>query len=174
MRKCIISSSRKSRGRAAWRVGRVETPQCHKELCVLCILSCNPPSGLMVTCLQPFQAPHPDTATSREESGHFFLWLFLRSEKIFPKLCSGNEQMSPHISLATLAIRDLFALIISFDKKEKPPEYTIPKPITGEGEWDYPETNEAHLWSWDESPFPHLWSWNRSLISGGYKGMAIF
>lgn len=59
--------------------------------------------------------------------------------------------MSPHVSLATFAIRDLFVLIISVGKKEKPSEYIIPKPITGKGEWDYPETNEAHLWSWDGS-----------------------
>lgn len=40
-----------------------------------------------------------------------------------------------HIRLARFALRDLFALIVSVGKKKKPLEYTIPKPVTGRGNW---------------------------------------
>lgn len=43
--------------------------------------------------------------------------------------------MFPHIRLARFALRNLFALIVSVGKKKKPLEYTIPKPVTGRGNW---------------------------------------
>lgn len=135
----------------------MEAQQYHQEPRVLCIPSLYQAqiSFIFRKWLQPFQASRPGT-TFREESGHFFLpvaFSFL-SEKHFPKICSGNERFPLMFHWPDLQLKDLFGLINSVNKKEKPREYTILKPVTNRGSEITQRLNQAYLWSWYEIHFP--------------------